>query len=217
MEGATCRRPRERRRGRIRAQATIEFAFVAPLFFLCFLATADAGLWAVQNSAEVSVVQQAVRLAAAAGASPVGGAVPDARSVTAAVSGRLAQALFATRVVPWCDPTPGASCAPAATGVCSGIACMFRTCPQSPAQVQVMFGPRAVALCVHENDPPPCTAAPPGTISPYPAYCADTPTVTVRLIGYVASLVPPGLGFAGSGGELATDVAATTHTLRFAP
>ena len=205
------------RRRRSRSQATVEFAFVAPLFFLCFLATADAGLWAVQNSAEVSVVQQAVRLAAAAGASPVGGAAPDARAVTAAVTSRLTEALFATRVVPWCDPTPHASCAPSSAGSCSGDGCMFRACPRSPADVEVLFGPRVVALCVHENDPPACTAPPPGAAPPYPPYCADTPTVTVRLIGYVASLVPPGFGFAGSGGELATDVAATTHTLRFAP
>ena len=204
-----------KRRGRHRSQATVEFAFVAPLFFLCFLTTADAGLWAVQNSAEVSVVQQAVRLAAAAGAAPVGAAAPDARSVTAAVSARLTQALFATRIVPWCDPAPGAACAPSSAGACSGDSCVFRACPESPAQVQAMFGPRVVALCVHENDPPPC--APPATVGPSNPYCTDTPTVTVRLIGYVASLVPPGFGFAAAGGELATDVAATTHTLRFAP
>lgn len=41
--------------------------------------------------------------------------------------------------------------------------------------------------------------------------------VTVRLVGHVASLVPPGFGFGGSAGEIPTDVGVTTHTLRFAP
>ena len=189
-----------RRRRRSAAQATIEFAFIAPLFFVCFLATIDAGLWAVQNSAEVAAVEQAVRLAATAGSAPVGGVAPDARMITRAISAHLGQALFATSIAPWCDPAPGAPCG-------------HRACPGSPAAVEAALGPRVVTLCVEEHAPA-CVAAPDPTS---PLYCSDTPTVTVRLIGFTASLVPPGFGFGGSGGEIATDLSATTHTLRFAP
>ncbi len=41
--------------------------------------------------------------------------------------------------------------------------------------------------------------------------------VTVRVIGYIASLVPPISGFGWRGGEIPIDISATTHTLRFAP
>jgi hypothetical protein len=41
--------------------------------------------------------------------------------------------------------------------------------------------------------------------------------ITVRVIGFVASLVPTGFGPGAGGFELPTDVSATTHTLRFAP
>jgi len=182
------------RRRRARAQATIEFAFVAPLFLLCFLATVDAGLWAVQSSAEVAAVQQAARLAASAGSSPLSSTTPDVRTVTATVSTRLQQALFATRLVAW-----------------------PRGCPAAPGSVESLFGPRVLALCIDEHDPLPCSAAGTGTTPPSSSYCSDTPTITVRLVGYVASLVPPGLGITGSGGEIPTDITATTHTLRFAP
>ncbi|MBV8194383.1 MAG: pilus assembly protein [Candidatus Dormibacteraeota bacterium] len=172
----------------------MEFAFVAPLFFVCFLSTIDAGIWAVQSSAEVSAVQQAARLAAAAGAAPVGAPPPDAGSVTSSVRPRLQQALFATSIVPWTKPG----------------------CPQSAADVERALGPRVVALCVQEHDPPRCSTPPSGVQQPYPLYCTDTPTVTVRLIGHVAALVPPGVPL-GAGGEMTTDLSATTHTLRFAP
>ena len=98
MEGKHRVRGSRRRRRPTRSQATVEFAFVAPLFLLCFLATVDAGLWAVQSSAEVEAVQQAARVAASAGASPLSSVAPDARTVTATVAPRLEQALFATRI-----------------------------------------------------------------------------------------------------------------------
>lgn len=168
---------------------------VAPLFFVCFLAAIDAGLWAVENGAEVAAVEQGARLAAAAGVSALGAPPPDSRSVTAAVGPRLRQALFATRITPW--PT--------------------NACPAAPADVESMLGARTVALCVEDHAPPPCTTPPAGAPAPYPQYCDDTPTVSVRLIGHVASLVPPGFGVGGSGGEIPADVGVTTHTLRFAP
>lgn len=74
-----------------------------------------------------------------------------------------------------------------------------------------------MALCVVEHDPPPCSTPPSGVTAPYPPPCTDSPTVTVRLVGNVASLVPPGFGFSLAGGEIPTDIGATTHTLRFAP
>ena len=196
----------------------MEFAVVAPLFLGCFLAAVDAGLWAVQNSSLVSAVENGARIAASAGASPLGTSAPDARQITQALTADLGRALFATRVVAWCDPDPRAPCAPPSTGgVCNGSACTFTTCPASPATVEAAFGPRVVAVCVHEVDAPQCTTPPPGATSPYPPYCSDSPTVTVRVIGFVASLVPPGLGLGESGGELPADFVATTHTLRFAP
>lgn len=198
--GAPGRTGRGRPRGR--AQATLEFAFVAPLFLLCFLASVDTGLWAVQNSAEVSAVEVAARDAASGGASPLARTAPDSRTVAAAISGRLSQALFATRVVAWCDPTPGAPC--------SG-------CPTAPQAVEDAFGPRVVAVCVEEHAPPSCPAASAGGAPALPLYCGDTPTVTVRIVGFVAALVPPGFGIGEQGGELPTSVMATTHTLRFAP
>jgi Flp pilus assembly protein TadG len=208
------------RRIRNGAQATVEFAFVAPLFLLCFLAAVDSGLWAIQNTAEVSAVEAAARDAASAGTSPLSRTAPDARAVTAAIVGRLQQSLFATTVVAWCDPIQGSVCAPPASPSatsCSGHACRFLSCPATPSAVQDVFGPRVVAVCVHEADAPRCATPPPGVVAPYPAYCGDTPTITVRITGFIAALVPPGLGLGESGGELPTDVAATTHTLRFAP
>ena len=213
-------RPRPRRLRRGAAQATLEFAFVAPLFLLCFLAAVDSGLWAVQNSAEVSAVEAAARDAASAGTSPLSQTAPDARGVTAAIVGRLQQSLFATTVVAWCDPARGMACAPPSSSSatsCTGNSCRFLNCPVTPRSVEDVFGPRVVAVCVHEVDAPRCGTAPPGVAAPYPPYCGDTPTITVRITGFIAALVPPGLGLGASGGELPTDVAATTHTLRFAP
>jgi Flp pilus assembly protein TadG len=219
-DGTGAVRARARRSRRSGAQATIEFAFVAPLFLLCFLAAVDSGLWAVQNSAEVSAVEAAARDAASAGTSPLSRTAPDAHAVTNAIVGRLQQSLFATTVVAWCDPAAGSACAPAAPAAstsCSGSSCRFLSCPVTPSAVEEVFGPRVVAVCVHEVDAPRCGTAPPGMAGPYPPYCGDTPTITVRITGFIAALVPPGLGLGESGGELPTDVAATTHTLRFAP
>lgn len=195
MQEGAASRVRRRRRRRTRSQATLEFAFVAPLFLVCFLASIDAGLWAVQNGAEVAAVEQAARLAAASGATPVGAPPPDARTVTAAVTPGLQQALFATRIVPW---TAGA-------------------CPATPAGAEAVVGARTVALCIDEHVPPACMTAPSGVSGPYPPYCDDTPTVSVRVVGHVAALVPPGFGLGGSGGEIPADITVTTHTLRFAP
>lgn len=185
-----------RRRMR-RAQATLEFALVAPLFLLCFLAAVDAGLWAVQNSAEVSAVEAAARTAASAGASPLGTSAPAPDAVAAAAIRQLQNALFATRVVAWCG---------------AGRTCATAECP-TPLQVQAALGPRVVAVCVREDDPAACSGVPTAS-NPY---CDDSPTVTVRITGYIASLVPPGFGIGAAAGELSTDMSATTHVLRFAP
>jgi len=181
-------------RRRTRAQATLEFAFAAPLFLLCFFATIDAALWAVQSSAVVSAVEEGARVAASAASTPAGQRAPSAQEVTAGVVGQLKSALFATSVRTW-----------------------TAACPAAPGDVEAVFGPRVVAVCVHENAPPPCTTPPRGVPAPYPLYCADSPTVSVRVVGFIASLVPPAFGLGWHGGEIPVDDGATTHTLRFAP
>jgi Flp pilus assembly protein TadG len=196
------RMPRRRGRG----QASIEFAVVIPLFLLCLIGAVDAGLWALQTSAEVSAVESAAMLAASAGSNPTAEVAPDARAVTTAITGRLQSALFGTGIVSWCGPVAGACTADVAG-----------SCPATPADVQAKEGPRVVVVCVTEQDPPACVTPPPGVPAPYPRGCEDSPLITVRVIGFVASFVPPGFGPVAIGFELPTDIAATTHTLRFAP
>ena len=197
------RRARRQRRG----QAMVEFAVVLPLFLFCLIGALDAGLWAVQSSAEVSAVEQAAMIASSAGSSPLSETAPDARAVTAAISGRLRSAMFGTSIETWCATDASGDCAPDST----------QHCPTTPAEVQAADGPRVVVVCVSESDPPACTTPPPGQAAPYPPGCDDSPMITVRVIGFVASLVPPGFGPGANGFELPTDISATTHTLRFAP
>jgi hypothetical protein len=185
----------------------VEFAVVLPLFLFCLIGALDAGLWAVQTSAEVSAVEQAAMIASSAGSSPVSETAPDARAVTAAISARLRSSMFGTTVESWCAVDATGACAPDST----------QHCPSTPAEVQAADGPRVIVVCVSEADPPPCTAPPPGQPSPYPRGCNDSPLITVRIIGFAASLVPPGFGPGAGGFELPTNISATTHTLRFAP
>lgn len=184
-------------------QALIEFAVILPLFLFCVVAAVDAGLWAVQTSAEVSAVERAAMIASSAGTSPVSETAPDARAVTAAISARLHSALFGTAIESWCAPAPSGGCAPDTT----------QHCPSTPAQVQAADGPRVVVVCVSEADPPACIT--PAALNP--EGCGDSPTITVRVIGFVASFVPPGFGPGAGAFELPTNISATTHTLRFAP
>jgi len=181
----------------------LEFAVVAPLFFLCLFGAVDAGLWALETGAEVAAVQQAARDAASAAGSPLSEAAPNAAQLAGDIAPRLRQSLFATTIVPWC-------------GV-NAAGCGAAACPASPAEVQARFGPRVVAICVEQEAPPACTTPPPGVASPFPPACGDSPIVTVRVIGYIAALVPPGLGIGAQGGEVPSDVVASTHVLRFAP
>ncbi len=195
---------------RCRGQATVEFAFVAPLFFLCFFAAIDAALWAIQSSASVSAAEQGARLAAAAAGSPESAATPPPTVLFAAVHNQLQQALFGTSVVAWCDPA-GGQCPSAADS--SGRAAVFARCPSTPEEVEAQFGARTVAICDETSPPsPPCPAAP---LPPTPR-CGDPPTVTVRVVGFLASLVPPLAGLGWRAGEIPVNVVATTHTLRFA-
>lgn len=192
-------------RGRgCRAQSTLEFALVAPLFFACFFAAIDAALWAVQSGASVSAAEQAVRLAAAASGSPTSSTAPTATALVEGVRAQLQEALFGTHVVAWCG-APNGACSRSQTGA--------GTCPGGPGDVEAAFGPRTVAVCDVENPPgPACPAAP---LPPTPR-CDDPPTITVHVVGYLASLVPPLSAFGWRGGEIPIDIAATTHTLRFA-
>lgn len=193
------------RRRRHRAQSTLEFALVAPLFLASFFAAVDAALWAVQEGATVSAAEQAVRLAAAASGSPTGTAPPSAATLVAGVRAQLQEALFGVAVVAWCEP---------ASATCEGPRAESGTCPRLPSEVEAVLGPRTVAICDVQSPPSPsCPVAP----LPPPPRCGDPPTVTVHVIGHLASLVPPISAFGWGGGEIPIDVAATTHTLRFAP
>lgn len=180
---------------------------VLPLFLFCLIGALDAGLWAVQTSAEVSAVEQAAMVASSAGASPTSDTAPDARAVLTSISGRLHSALFGTTIRSWCTTDASGDC----------VSDTAQRCPTTPAEVQDTDGPRVVVVCVSEADPPACTTPPRGQVAPYPPGCEDSPMITVRVVGFVASLVPPGFGPGASGFELPTNISATTHTLRFAP
>jgi Flp pilus assembly protein TadG len=69
---------------------------VAPLFFLCFFAAIDAGLWAIQTSAAVSAAEQGARLAASAAGTPQSEDTPSPQVLFAAVRNQLRQAMFGT-------------------------------------------------------------------------------------------------------------------------
>jgi Flp pilus assembly protein TadG len=69
---------------------------VAPLFFLCFFAAIDAGLWAIQTSAAVSAAEQAARVAASAAGTPQSEDTPSPQVLFAAVRSQLGQAMFGT-------------------------------------------------------------------------------------------------------------------------
>ena len=125
----------------------------------------------------------------------------------ASIRGQLQQAMFGTTVVAWCGPAAAVCAGPASSAATSPLV----ACPVSPAEVEQRFGPRTVAVC--DITSPPAPACPPPPAAPTPR-CGDPPTVTVHVIGFLASLVPPlsGLGWHG---EIPIDVVATTHTLRF--
>ena len=184
---------RRRRRG---GQATVEFGLVAPLFLLVFFAVIDAALWGVENAAAVASTDEAMRVASSAALNPATGGQPDPAAVTNSIKGRLGQALFGTSIVPWCNGS---------SSPCPMNVPPFNSpgCP-TPSQVQARFGPRTVAVCAK---------AVPGS---YPGQ-GDTPQVQVEIVGYVASLTPPGFGLGWQAGEIPMDVGAIAHAQRFAP
>ena len=155
IEGVVRLRRMPRRPARLRR--LVEFAVVMPLFLLCLIGALDAGLWAVQTSAEVSAVETAATVAGVRGLEPrLSETAPDARAVTAAISGRLRSALFGTAIESWCATQADGACAPDTA----------QQCPTTPAQVQATEGPRVVVVCVSEADPPACTTPPPGQSAP---------------------------------------------------
>lgn len=200
-------RPGRRLAHRRRGQTTLEFAFVAPLFFLCFFGSIDAALWAVQTGASVSAAEQATRLAAAAAGSPQSQSTPTPPVILEGIRTQLQQAMFGTTVKAWCDPRGGPCPTPT-----DGARSPFSHCPTTPADVEQRLGARVVAVCVDTSPSAPACPSPPTPPTPR---CDDPPTVTVHVIGYLASLVPPMFGLGWHAGEIPVDIVATTHTLRF--
>ncbi|HZB97251.1 MAG TPA: TadE/TadG family type IV pilus assembly protein [Candidatus Sulfotelmatobacter sp.] len=200
-------------RWRSRCQATLEFALVSPLFLLCLLATLDAALWAVQTSAAVSSAEEAARLAAAAGGSARSEATAPTRQIVDLVAPRLRHALFGTSVTAWCDPNPTTPCSTIGTAGDGG----FAACPGRPADVHDRFGPRTVAICVQERSPDCVTFACPAACPSPGCAGAEGPNVTVRVTGYMTSLVPPALGLGWKAGEIPIDIHVRTHAFRFNP
>ncbi|MFN2569947.1 MAG: TadE/TadG family type IV pilus assembly protein [Candidatus Dormibacteria bacterium] len=180
-------------------QSTIEFALMLPLFLLCLLATVDAALWAVQSSATVSAAEEGARLAAAAAGDPRSQATPASADIARRVGPRLTSAMFGTAVRAWCGPGELVRCPGSAVPA---------TCPDDPQAVQDRFGPRTVAICVQERIP---GCAPPPCVS------REGSNVSVRVIGYLASLVPPVLGLGWKAGQIPINVHVRTHAVRFNP
>lgn len=213
------RRQRRRRGG----QATVEFAFCLPLYLLVFFATIDAALWAIQTSACVSAAEVAARLAASVQAqstcSPPSPScmtivtsgtetTPLAADVTLQVRRNLQQAMFGTTILPWCRPDSGSIPPDQRTGANCHQDGIFRTCPTGPGDVLGApradgFGDRVIVVCVEERGPP---GGDPAT---------DPPSVVVKVVGYLASLVPPAFGIGWRAGEIPIDIGARTHAQRF--
>jgi len=212
----------KRRRRPRRGQATLEFAFTFPLYLIVFFASIDAALWAIQTSAAVTAAEVAARLAAAVEVcdnpscltnptidTRVPEGAPAAADVTTSVRQRLQEAMFGTTVVPWCEEQQGKPPAQRTAADCKQTGA-YSQCPTTPDQVltsNVNVGggggsDRTVAVCVEEA--PPCAAP-----------CSAD--VTVRIIGYLASLVPPAFGLGWKAGQIPINVGARIHAQRFNP
>ena len=85
---------------------------MAPLFFLCFFAAIDAGLWAIQTSAAVSAAEQGARLAASAAGTPQSEDTPSPQVLFAAVRNQLRQAMFGTTAIALCPAAYSPACDP---------------------------------------------------------------------------------------------------------
>ena len=174
-------------------QATVEFAFVAPLFFLALFTAVEAALWTIETSAAVSVADEGARFAASAQVQPQLGPAQKQTDLTLTVyqqvQTRLQAAMFGTRVLEQ-SPCPTLSSIPAATVyIC----------------VTIVQNPRANA----QNNNPTFNAA--NIVCPPTNICPKL--VDVEVVGHLASLMPSGLFF-GSG--VPVHVGAETHALTFA-
>lgn len=176
-----------------RAQATMEFALVAPLFLLVLFASIDASVWAVQSTAIVAATEQAARVAASASLTASTSTTPDSNAVFQRISPQLRNVMFGTTLAPWCD---GAGRCPG-----SGGAFPYDACPTSPTDQR--FGSRANTLVV-------CVQTLPSR------YTGDSHIVEIHVLGYVRSLVPPSLGLGWKAGQIPVNVVAATHVLTFA-
>ena len=175
---------------------------MAPLFFLCFFAAIDAGLWAIQTSASVSAAEQAARLAAAAATHPQSEETPSPGVLFAAVRTQLQQAMFGTsggRLVRPRRRTLSRRRRRPVAAACSRAA---RPVPTRSSSASVRAPSRSAT-----RPRPPAPACPAPPLPPTPR-CGDPPTVTVHVIGFLASLVPPVSGLGWHAGEIPIDIVA---------
>jgi hypothetical protein len=209
---AGCQLRRRVRRG----QATVEFAFCLPLYLLVFFATIDASLWAIQTAACVSASEQAARLGASVlatssvpfdlGQNEVAPLAPD---VTKNIRGTLQQAMFGTTIRPWCRPDAMSRPVDQLTSTNCTQGGVFSACPTTPDQVRQQFGDRVIAVCVQDDGPGAGSYRFQGQVF------QDPPSVTVKVIGFLASLVPPAFGLGWRAGEIPIDIGARVHAQRF--
>ncbi len=132
------RHSQERRR--FRGQTALEFALIAPLYFICVFTAIDAALWSIESEGSISLAEQAARLAVSASGTANSQVAPATSTVLNLVKSHVSQALFATRIVTW--PT-GLPCPPGVSGGYAG-----------PSEVASRFGPSTIALCVTTSGGP---------------------------------------------------------------
>ena len=121
-------------RRQFHGQTALEFALVAPLYFICIFTAIDAAIWSIESEGSISLAEQAARLAVSASSTANSETTPATATVLNLVKSHVSQALFATRIVTWPSSLP---CPPGVSGGYAG-----------PSEVASRYGPSTIALCI---------------------------------------------------------------------